>query len=95
VIFPVPPINYGNVTPCPLFVAGSAPRKNNVKAVASWAKKLYASTGEIKDADSRIFEARSRLAEGFKTIKIRVHAFDVQTDIDHVRAVVDAGGGTK
>lgn len=54
--------------------------------------ELYASTGEIKDADSRIFEARARFAEGFKTIKIRVHAFDVQTDIDHVRAVVDAVG---
>ncbi len=54
--------------------------------------ELYASTGEIKDADSRVFEARARLSEGFKTIKIRVHAFDVQTDIDHVRAVVDAVG---
>jgi L-alanine-DL-glutamate epimerase-like enolase superfamily enzyme len=54
--------------------------------------ELYASTGEIKDPDSRIFEAGQRLAEGFKTIKIRVHAFDVQTDIDHVRAVVDAVG---
>lgn len=54
--------------------------------------ELYASTGEIKDKDSRVFEARQRRDEGFKTIKIRVHDFDVQTDIDHVKAVVDAVG---
>ncbi len=53
---------------------------------------LYASTGEIKDEDSRIFEARKRLEEGFKTIKIRVHEFDVKKDISHVKAVVDAVG---
>jgi len=54
--------------------------------------ELYASTGEIKDPASRVFEAKQRLSEGFKTIKVRVHDFDVQTDIDHVRAVVDAVG---
>ena len=54
--------------------------------------ELYASTGEIKDRDSRVFEARKLRDEGFKTIKIRVHEFDVQTDIDHVKAVVDAVG---
>ena len=43
-------------------------------------KSYDLSTGEIKDADSRVFEAKARLSEGFKTIKIRVHAFDVQTD---------------
>ncbi|MCF6248379.1 MAG: mandelate racemase/muconate lactonizing enzyme family protein [Desulfobacula sp.] len=53
---------------------------------------LYASTGEIKDEDSRVFEARKRLEEGFKTIKIRVHEFDVKKDISHVKAVVDAVG---
>ncbi|MCP3873108.1 MAG: mandelate racemase/muconate lactonizing enzyme family protein [Desulfobacteraceae bacterium] len=54
--------------------------------------ELYASTGEIKDEDSRIFEAKKRYDEGFKTIKIRVHEFDVQKDISHVKAVVDAVG---
>jgi len=54
--------------------------------------ELYASTGEIKDKDSRIFEARKRYEEGFKTIKIRVHDFDVQDDINQVKAVVDAVG---
>lgn len=54
--------------------------------------ELYASTGEIKDVDSRVFEARKRYSEGFKTIKIRVHEFDVQQDINHVKAVVDAVG---
>jgi L-alanine-DL-glutamate epimerase-like enolase superfamily enzyme len=54
--------------------------------------ELYASTGEIKDEDSRVFEANKRYDEGFKTIKIRVHEFDVQKDINHVKAVVDAVG---
>ncbi len=54
--------------------------------------ELYASTGEIKDEDSRVFEARKRYEEGFKTIKIRVHEFDVEKDISHVKAVVDAVG---
>ena len=54
--------------------------------------ELYASTGEIKDSDSRVFEARKRYEEGFKTIKIRVHDFDVKKDIGHVKAVVDAVG---
>ena len=53
---------------------------------------LYASTGEIKDEDSRVFEANKRFEEGFGTIKIRVHEFDVQKDISHVRAMADAVG---
>jgi L-alanine-DL-glutamate epimerase-like enolase superfamily enzyme len=53
---------------------------------------LYASTGEIKDEDSRVFEAEKRYGEGFKTLKIRVHEFDVKKDIAHVRAVADAVG---
>jgi len=35
--------------------------------------ELYASTGEVKDSDSRIFEAEKRYKEGFKAIKIRGH----------------------
>ena len=54
--------------------------------------ELYASTGEIKDKDSRIFEAEKWAEQGFKTIKIRVHDFDVQKDIRQVKAVVDAVG---
>lgn len=54
--------------------------------------EVYASTGEIKDEASRVSEARQRLSEGFKTIKIRVHDFDVETDIRHVRAVKEAVG---
>lgn len=54
--------------------------------------ELYASTGEIKDKNSRIAEAEKRAAEGFKTIKIRVHDRDVEEDIAHVKAVVDAVG---
>lgn len=53
---------------------------------------LYASTGEIKDETSRVYEARQRYKEGFRTIKIRVHEYDVQKDIAHVKAVVDAVG---
>lgn len=54
--------------------------------------ELYASTGEIKDEASRVFEAQKRYEEGFKTIKIRVHEFDVEKDISHVKAVADAVG---
>ena len=53
---------------------------------------LYASTGEIKAPKARVAEALARRDEGFKTIKLRVHDFDVQTDIAHVKAVVDAVG---
>ncbi|THB80070.1 MAG: mandelate racemase/muconate lactonizing enzyme family protein [Desulfobacteraceae bacterium] len=54
--------------------------------------KLYASTGEIKPIEERVAEAESRLDEGFSTIKIRVHDFDVKEDIRQVQAVVDAVG---
>ncbi len=53
---------------------------------------LYASTGEIKPAKERVKEAQQRFDEGFRTIKIRVHDFDVEADIRQVRAVVDAVG---
>jgi L-alanine-DL-glutamate epimerase-like enolase superfamily enzyme len=54
--------------------------------------EVYASTGEIKDEAARVDEALKRYEEGFRTIKIRVHDFDVNKDIRHVRAVVDAVG---
>jgi len=53
---------------------------------------LYASTGEIKAPQERVTEALARKEEGFKTIKIRVHDFDVETDIAHVKAVKEALG---
>lgn len=54
--------------------------------------ELYASTGEMKAPAQRAEEAEKRLEDGFKTIKIRVHAFDVKDDIRHVESVVNAVG---
>lgn len=54
--------------------------------------ELYASSGEIRDETSRIYEAQKRYDEGFRTIKIRVHEFDVKKDISHVKAVAGAVG---
>ncbi len=61
------------------------------KLLGGWSHPidLYASTGEIKPPKARILEAKNWMAQGFKTIKIRVLDYDVQTDIDHVKAVVD------
>lgn len=52
----------------------------------------YASTGEVRDAKARIKEAEARYAEGFRTIKIRVHEdekSDEQQVIQTARAVGD------
>lgn len=54
--------------------------------------KLYASTGEVKQPQARVEEALARYEEGFKSIKLRVHDFDVKKDIEQVRAVADALG---
>jgi D-galactarolactone cycloisomerase len=45
---------------------------------------LYASTGEVKSPAERIEEAEARYAEGFRSIKLRVHDFDEQKDIAQV-----------
>lgn len=45
---------------------------------------LYASGGELKDTGARREEAEARYAEGFRTMKIRVHDFDEAVDIDHI-----------
>ena len=42
---------------------------------------LYASGGELKSHDARREEAEARLAEGFTTMKVRVHDFDEAVDI--------------
>ena len=46
--------------------------------------KLYASTGEVKTPEEHIKEAEARYAEGFRTIKLRVHDFDESVDIQQV-----------
>lgn len=46
--------------------------------------RLYASSGELRDPGARREEAEARLAEGFDTMKIRVHDFDEAVDIDHI-----------
>jgi len=51
---------------------------------------VYASTGEVRSAAERIEEAEARYAEGFTTIKIRVHedeAADVQQVTETAKAV--------
>lgn len=53
--------------------------------------KLYASTGQVRSPDERVREAEARYAEGFRTIKIRVHE-DEQADAAQVRATTTAVG---
>jgi L-alanine-DL-glutamate epimerase-like enolase superfamily enzyme len=63
--------------------------------------RLYASAGEVKSPEASIEEAEARHAEGFRTLKIRVHDFDEAVDIrrltetakalgDRMRVAVDA-----
>ncbi len=54
--------------------------------------KLYASTGEVKDPARRIEEAEARYDEGFRAIKLRVHAFDERQDIEQVVQTAKAVG---
>lgn len=54
--------------------------------------KVYASTGEVKAPAERIAECEARYAEGFRTIKIRVHAFDEAEDIRQVTETAKAVG---
>ncbi|WP_417691627.1 mandelate racemase/muconate lactonizing enzyme family protein [Roseibium sp.] len=49
--------------------------------------KLYASSGELRAPEARRDEAEARLAEGFDTLKIRVHDFDESVDIEHISDV--------
>ena len=52
---------------------------------------LYASSGEVREAPARIAEAEARFAEGFRTIKIRVHE-DEESDLRQVRETAAAVG---
>lgn len=54
--------------------------------------ELYASTGEVKEPEARVDEVRQRYEEGFKSVKLRVHDFDVKKDIKQVEAVCKAMG---
>ena len=54
--------------------------------------ELYASTGQIKEPEERVYEVQQRYEEGFKSIKLRVHDFDVKKDIKQVEAVCKAMG---
>ena len=54
--------------------------------------KLYASTGEVKPPGDRIKEAEARYAEGFRTIKLRVHDFDESVDTQQVTETAKAVG---
>ncbi len=51
---------------------------------------LYASTGEIKEPSERIKQAEKLFEQGFRDIKIRVHAFDEKVDEKHVGETVKA-----
>ena len=54
---------------------------------------LYASTGEVKEPGARIEEVEARHAEGFPTVKLRVHDFDEAVDIRQVTETARAVGG--
>jgi len=54
--------------------------------------RLYASTGEVKDPAARIEEVEARYAEGFRTVKLRVHDLDEKVDIRHVTETAAAFG---
>ena len=56
------------------------------------AVKVYASCGEVKHAAERIEEAEKRYDEGFRAIKLRVHAFDPRDDIEQVVRTAEAVG---
>ena len=66
--------------------------------------RLYASTGEVKEPEARLEEVEARHAEGFRTVKLRVHDHNEAVDIrqvvetakaigDRVKIAVDANQG--
>ncbi len=55
--------------------------------------KVYASTGEVRGPRERIAEAEARYAEGFRSIKLRVHDFDEAVDIAQVQETCRALDG--
>ena len=55
--------------------------------------RLYASSGEVMSPAARRDEAEARLAEGFDTLKIRVHDDDERVDIPHIQDIAHAMQG--
>lgn len=53
---------------------------------------LYASTGEVKSPEARVEEVQQRYEEGFRSVKLRVHDFQIEKDIQQVEAVAKAIG---
>ena len=45
---------------------------------------LYASTGEVKSGSERVAEVQARMEEGFKAVKLRVHAPTLEEDIEQI-----------
>ena len=50
---------------------------------------LYASSGEVRSIEARREEAEARYAEGFNTMKMRVHDWDEATDIAQMQDLAD------
>ena len=55
--------------------------------------RLYASSGELKSSPARRDEAEARLAEGFDTLKVRVHDWNEAVDIKHIQDIARAMQG--
>ncbi len=56
---------------------------------------VYASSGQVRDAKARIKEAEARYAEGFRTIKIRVHEDEKSDERQVVETARAVGEGLK
>ena len=54
--------------------------------------KAYASTGELRDPETRAEDARRLVEEGFKGIKLRIRSHDIKEDLAVVEAVRIAVG---
>ena len=54
--------------------------------------KAYASTGELRDPETRAEDARRLVEEGFKAIKVRIRNHDIREDLAVVEAVRIAVG---
>jgi D-galactarolactone cycloisomerase len=54
--------------------------------------ELYASCGERKSGAERVEEVRQRVAEGFGTVKLRVHDDTLEQDVEQIRATREGVG---
>ncbi|WP_221511135.1 mandelate racemase/muconate lactonizing enzyme family protein [Streptomyces sp. 3211] len=54
--------------------------------------RLYASTGQLRGPAARVEEVARRADEGFRSVKLRVHADSLEEDIAQVEAVTKAFG---